>query len=108
MSLILFPFSRSLPFSHSPPTSSICYSFLFLHLLLLLSLLLLLLSSSLYPLGTDVTLVGYGAQIQVLRQALKEAENQLGVSCELIDLRTILPWDVDTVVKVTVNNNNYY
>lgn len=64
--------------------------------------------SSPYPIGTDVTLVGYGAQIQVLRQALKEAENQLGVSCELIDLRTILPWDVDTVVKVTVNNNNYY
>ena len=49
-----------------------------------------------------MTLVGYGAQIQVLRKALAMAKEELGVSCELIDLRTILPWDVDTVVQVHV------
>lgn len=51
-------------------------------------------------LGSDVTLVGYGAQIQVLRKALVMAKEELGVSCELIDLRTILPWDVDAVSQV--------
>ena len=55
-----------------------------------------------YP-GSDVTLVGYGAQIQVLRKAREMAKTELGVSCELIDLRTILPWDVDTVAQVLYN-----
>lgn len=49
--------------------------------------------------GSDVTVVGYGAQIQVLRHACDMARDELDVSCELIDLRTILPWDSDTVVK---------
>ncbi|CAN6555859.1 unnamed protein product [Malus baccata var. baccata] len=46
--------------------------------------------------GTDITLVGWGAQLSVLEQACKEAEKD-GISCELIDLRTLLPWDKDTV-----------
>ncbi|KAM2356499.1 hypothetical protein ACFX1X_005590 [Malus domestica] len=46
--------------------------------------------------GTDITLVGWGAQLSVMEQACKEAEKD-GISCELIDLRTLLPWDKDTV-----------
>ncbi|XP_027037180.1 2-oxoisovalerate dehydrogenase subunit beta, mitochondrial-like isoform X3 [Pocillopora damicornis] len=49
--------------------------------------------------GSDVTVVGWGTQIHVLRDVCKMAKDQLGVSCELIDLRTILPWDEDTVFK---------
>lgn len=49
--------------------------------------------------GKDITLVGYGAQVHVLRAAALMAEKELGVSCELIDLRTIMPWDVETVVQ---------
>ena len=48
--------------------------------------------------GDDVTLVGYGAQLRAMVAACEMAETQLGVSCELIDLRTVFPWDVDTVV----------
>lgn len=56
-----------------------------------------------YTVGSDVTLVGYGAQMQVLRKARAMASEKLGVSCELVDLRTILPWDVDTVLQVHVH-----
>jgi len=49
--------------------------------------------------GTDVTVVGYGAQMNVLAKACDMARDKLGVSCELIDLRTLLPWDAETVVN---------
>lgn len=47
--------------------------------------------------GTDVTLIGYGAQVHVLQRAADLAK-EAGISCEIVDLRTVLPWDRDTVV----------
>ena len=58
---------------------------------------------SIPPTGNDVTLVGYGTQIQVLREVCNMARDELGVSCELIDLRTIMPWDMDTVAQVSIH-----
>ncbi|XP_071954825.1 2-oxoisovalerate dehydrogenase subunit beta, mitochondrial-like isoform X2 [Antedon mediterranea] len=49
--------------------------------------------------GSDVTLVAWGTQVHVMRNVCELAQEKLGVSCELIDLQTILPWDVDTVAK---------
>ncbi|MED6294784.1 hypothetical protein AMECASPLE_034322 [Ameca splendens] len=49
--------------------------------------------------GSDVTLVAWGTQIHVLREVANMAQEKLGVSCEVIDLRTILPWDTETVCK---------
>uniref|UniRef100_A0A3P9I895 3-methyl-2-oxobutanoate dehydrogenase (2-methylpropanoyl-transferring) n=1 Tax=Oryzias latipes TaxID=8090 RepID=A0A3P9I895_ORYLA len=49
--------------------------------------------------GSDVTLVAWGTQIHVLREVSDMAQEKLGVSCEVIDLKTILPWDVETVCK---------
>lgn len=46
--------------------------------------------------GADITLVGWGAQIHQLHRAAKMAL-QDGISCEVIDLRTLLPWDLETV-----------
>ncbi|QDP01093.1 alpha-ketoacid dehydrogenase subunit beta [Thalassotalea sp. PS06] len=48
--------------------------------------------------GSDITLLGWGAQMETLEKAAKMAEKK-GVSCEIIDLRSILPWDVETVAN---------
>ena len=53
-----------------------------------------------------MTLVAWGTQVQVLREVMTMAQEQLQLSCELIDLRTILPWDVETVAKVCVSLNS--
>jgi 2-oxoisovalerate dehydrogenase E1 component beta subunit len=46
--------------------------------------------------GEDITLVGWGSQICRLEEAADRAAKE-GISCEIIDLQTIIPWDVDTV-----------
>jgi 2-oxoisovalerate dehydrogenase E1 component beta subunit len=48
--------------------------------------------------GTDLTIIGYGLQLRQIRMAVSMAE-EAGISCEVIDLRTILPWDKETVIK---------
>lgn len=48
--------------------------------------------------GTDVTLIAYGLQMRTARMAAKMAEDH-GISVEVIDLRTILPWDEETVLN---------
>ena len=46
--------------------------------------------------GTDITLLGWGAQMIQINKAAEMAAGE-GISCEVIDLRTLLPWDRDTV-----------
>mmetsp|Transcript_11245 Transcript_11245/g.18089 ORF Transcript_11245/g.18089 Transcript_11245/m.18089 type:complete len:402 (-) Transcript_11245:76-1281(-) len=49
--------------------------------------------------GSDVTVLGWGGHLRVLQEAVNLAMEKDGISCELIDLQTIVPWDVDCVVK---------
>jgi 2-oxoisovalerate dehydrogenase E1 component len=48
--------------------------------------------------GTDVSIITYGATVQRSLLAASELEDQ-GVSIEVIDLRTISPWDRDAVAQ---------
>ena len=48
--------------------------------------------------GDDITLLAWGAQMEMVEKASELAEKE-GISCEIIDLRTIVPWDVETVVE---------
>ena len=57
------------------------------------------------PAGSDVTVVGWGNQVHVLREVCGMAEKELGISCELIDLRTIYPWDTETICKARKNQH---
>ncbi|KAL4951015.1 thiamine diphosphate-binding protein [Aspergillus filifer] len=49
--------------------------------------------------GKDVTIISYGQPLYLCSAAIAAAENALGVSVELIDLRTIYPWDRQTVLE---------
>lgn len=48
--------------------------------------------------GGDVTLVAYGGAVAVAMSAAEEAASQASVSVEVVDLRSLSPIDVDTVV----------
>lgn len=46
--------------------------------------------------GKDISLLAWGAQVEVIEKAAALAA-EIGISCEIIDLRSILPWDNETV-----------
>lgn len=48
--------------------------------------------------GTDLTLVSWGAMMRETRAAASSLEEE-GVSVEVIDLRSLVPFDADSVVK---------
>ncbi len=48
--------------------------------------------------GRDVTVISYGQPLYTCSSAIAAAEKDLDVSVELIDLRTIYPWDRHTVL----------
>lgn len=47
--------------------------------------------------GSDVTLVGWGNQVERLLTAADQYAAKDGISCEVIDLQSIMPWDEDCV-----------
>ncbi|XP_076673439.1 branched chain keto acid dehydrogenase E1 subunit beta isoform X1 [Andrena cerasifolii] len=49
--------------------------------------------------GDAVTLVGWGTQVHVLLEVADLVQEKLNVSCEVIDLVSILPWDAELVCK---------
>ncbi|QTM99279.1 alpha-ketoacid dehydrogenase subunit beta [Sediminibacillus dalangtanensis] len=54
--------------------------------------------------GTDVTLVAYGAMVHSSLKAAEELEKN-GVSAEVIDLRTVMPIDMDTILESVKKTN---
>jgi pyruvate dehydrogenase E1 component beta subunit len=54
--------------------------------------------------GTDVTLVSFGKIMKVVLNAADELEKD-GISCEVIDLRTVRPIDYDTLYESVKKTN---
>jgi pyruvate dehydrogenase E1 component beta subunit len=49
--------------------------------------------------GEDVSIFAYGAMVNVALEAAKKAQQEMGTSCEVIDLRTIWPLDEEVIVQ---------
>ncbi|KAI3383231.1 hypothetical protein SNEBB_010766 [Seison nebaliae] len=49
--------------------------------------------------GNDITLLSWGTQMHVVIEAAQILEEKYNVSCEVIDLQTILPWDYETICE---------
>ncbi|WP_226034578.1 alpha-ketoacid dehydrogenase subunit beta [Aquibacillus saliphilus] len=54
--------------------------------------------------GSDVTLVAYGAMVHSCLKAAEELEKD-GVQAEVIDLRTVMPIDFETILKSVEKTN---
>ncbi len=55
--------------------------------------------------GSDVTVVACGALVQRSLAAAKTAQEQHGISTEVIDLRTVAPFDMDTIAESVKRTN---
>ena len=55
--------------------------------------------------GTDITMVSYGATLRIVVEAA-EALDKLGISCEVIDVQTLLPFDINHDITTSLKKTN--
>jgi pyruvate/2-oxoglutarate/acetoin dehydrogenase E1 component/TPP-dependent pyruvate/acetoin dehydrogenase alpha subunit len=55
--------------------------------------------------GTDITLVSYGSTLRIVEEAMHTL-TQMGVSCELIDVQTLLPFDIHHSILESLKKTN--
>ena len=55
--------------------------------------------------GTDITIVTYGSMCRIVMEAAKEL-NKVNISCEVIDVQTLLPFDVNHTLVESVKKTN--
>lgn len=49
--------------------------------------------------GSDITIISYGKPMYDCSAAIAAAEKDFDISCELVDLRTVYPWDRQRVME---------
>lgn len=55
--------------------------------------------------GSDITIVSYGSTLRIIEEAMEILEQQ-GVSCELIDVQTLLPFDIHHSIVESLKKTN--
>ncbi|GIO37298.1 pyruvate dehydrogenase E1 component subunit beta [Paenibacillus antibioticophila] len=55
--------------------------------------------------GSDVTIIAYGMMVHTAVKAAEELEKTKGIKAEVIDLRTLVPLDIDTIVASVKKTN---
>ena len=55
--------------------------------------------------GTDITIVSYGSTLRIISEAAERLEKQ-NVSCEIIDVQTLLPFDLHHNIVASLKKTN--
>lgn len=55
--------------------------------------------------GTDITVVSYGSTLRIVQEAAVVLERS-GISCEVVDVQTLLPFDVDHHILASLKKTN--
>jgi len=55
--------------------------------------------------GTDITIVSYGSTLRIVQEAAERLA-QSGISCELVDPQTLLPFDIHHHIKASLQKTN--
>lgn len=55
--------------------------------------------------GTDITIVTYGSMCRIVQEGANELQ-QLGISCEIIDIQTLLPFDRTQQIVESIKKTN--
>ena len=55
--------------------------------------------------GDDVTIVSYGSTLRVIEEAVNQLKD-FGINCELIDVQTLLPFDINHNIVESIKKTN--
>ncbi|MCB9245404.1 MAG: transketolase [Flavobacteriales bacterium] len=55
--------------------------------------------------GTDITVVSYGSTLRVAQEAIDKL-SEIGISVELIDVQTLLPFDLNNLIVESIKKTN--
>ncbi len=55
--------------------------------------------------GNDITMVSYGATLRIVHEAALELD-KLDISCEVIDVQTLLPFDIHHTILISLKKTN--
>ena len=55
--------------------------------------------------GTDITVVTYGSTVRIVMEAT-ESLDKLGISCEVVDVQTLLPFDINHKIIESLKKTN--
>lgn len=56
--------------------------------------------------GEDITVVSYGSTLRVIDEAIVQYLEPVGISCEVVDVRTLLPFDIHHVILGSLKKTN--
>jgi pyruvate/2-oxoglutarate/acetoin dehydrogenase E1 component/TPP-dependent pyruvate/acetoin dehydrogenase alpha subunit len=55
--------------------------------------------------GSDVTIVSYGSTLRIIAEAAEDL-SKLGIDCEIVDVQTLLPFDIHHIVLGSLKKTN--